>query len=58
VAQTEIETRASPTGRVEAFSNGVMPIAITALVLRVLLDLASALPYATGSQGGSTKGSS
>jgi len=29
----EIETRLSPTGRVEAFSDGVMAIAITLLVL-------------------------
>lgn len=33
MAQTEIETRLSPTGRVEAFSDGVMAIAITLLVL-------------------------
>jgi uncharacterized membrane protein len=33
VVQTETETRLSPTGRVEAFSDGVMAIAITLLVL-------------------------
>jgi TMEM175 potassium channel family protein len=33
VAQRETETRLSPTGRVEAFSDGVMAIAITLLVL-------------------------
>jgi uncharacterized membrane protein len=33
VAQIETETRLSPTGRVEAFSDGVMAIAITLLVL-------------------------
>lgn len=33
VVQTETETRLSPTGRVEAFSDGVMAIAITVLVL-------------------------
>jgi len=33
VTQSETETRLSPTGRVEAFSDGVMAIAITLLVL-------------------------
>jgi uncharacterized membrane protein len=33
VVQTETQTRLSPTGRVEAFSDGVMAIAITLLVL-------------------------
>ena len=33
MAQIETETRLSPTGRVEAFSDGVMAIAITLLVL-------------------------
>jgi len=33
VVQRETETRLSPTGRVEAFSDGVMAIAITLLVL-------------------------
>ena len=33
MVQTETETRLSPTGRVEAFSDGVMAIAITLLVL-------------------------
>ncbi|HXI82033.1 MAG TPA: TMEM175 family protein [Verrucomicrobiae bacterium] len=33
MTQSETETRLSPTGRVEAFSDGVMAIAITLLVL-------------------------
>ena len=35
MVQTETETRLSPTGRVEAFSDGVMAIAITLLVLEL-----------------------
>jgi uncharacterized membrane protein len=37
LAQRETETRLSPTGRVEAFSDGVMAIAITLLVLDLKL---------------------
>ncbi len=35
-APAEITTRLSPTGRVEAFSDGVMAIAMTLLVLTVV----------------------
>jgi len=42
----EIETRLSPTGRVEAFSDGVMAIAITLLVLDLKVPSAEELaPY-------------